>query len=97
MEAEVIDTLSFGLFLVRVGKGSRATLELARVSEGVWVPDQLEVFASARLGLLQTLRIEQRIHYSRYSSVPEVAGIYPAEVRDAGGAGLNQFAKATSP
>jgi hypothetical protein len=98
MEAEVIDTLSFGLFLVRVAKGSRATLELARVSEGVWVPDQLEVFASARLGLLQTLRIEQRVHYSRYSSVPEVAGtIYPSEVRDASGAGLNQFAKATFP
>jgi len=56
---------------VRVAKGSRATLDWTRVSEGVWLPDQLQVFASARLGLLQTLRIEQRVHYSRYSSVPE--------------------------
>ncbi len=98
MEAELTETLSFGLFLVRVAKGSRATLEFTRVSEGVWLPDQLQVFASARLGLLQTLRIEQRVRYSRYSSVPEVARtIYPAEVRDARGGGPDQFAKATSP
>jgi hypothetical protein len=70
VEAEVIDTMSVGLFLVRVAKGSRATLELTCVSDGVWLPDRLQVFASARLGLLQVLHIEQRVHYSRYSSVP---------------------------
>src|SRR4029077_11095570 len=47
VEAEVIDTISVGLFLVRVAKGSRATLELTRGSEGVWLPDRLQVFASA--------------------------------------------------
>lgn len=70
VEAEVIDTISVGLFLVRVAKGSRATLELTRTSDGVWLPDRLQVFASARLGLLTVLRFEQRVHYSGYSCVP---------------------------
>ena len=86
VEAEVIDTISVGLFLVRVAKGSRAILELTCVGDGVWLPDRLQVSASARLGLLQALRFEQNIHYSRYSSVPEA--------RDAR---LTGFVKAASP
>ena len=98
VEAEVIDTISVGLFLVRVAKGSRATLELTQVGDGVWLPDRLQVFASARLGLLKALRIEQTVHYSRYRSVPaDARTIYPAEGRDARSAGLNRFAKAISP
>jgi hypothetical protein len=88
VEAEVIDTISVGLFLVRVAKGSRATLELTSAWGGVWLPDRLQVFASARLGLLQVLHIEQTVHYSRYRSVP-------ADVRDTLSAVVSQFAKAT--
>lgn len=98
VEAEVIDTISVGLFLVRVAKGSRAILELTRLSDGVWLPDRLQVFASARLGLLKALHFEQRVRYSRYSCVPADARmIDPAEGRDARSAGLSHFAKVTSP
>jgi hypothetical protein len=98
VEAEVVDTISVGLFLIRVAKGSHATLELTSVWDGVWLPDRLQVFASARLGLLKALRIEQTVHYSRYSSVQaDARAIYPAEGRDTRSAVLNQFAKATYP
>jgi hypothetical protein len=98
MGVEVADTIWVGLFLVRVAKGSRVTLELARVGDGVWMPDRLQVFASARLGLLKALRIDEQINYSRYSSVPAAArSIYPAEGRDAPSARLIRFAKAASP
>jgi hypothetical protein len=84
VEVEVIDTISVGLFLVRVAKGSHATLELTSALDGVWLPDRLQVSASARLGLLKALRIEQTTHYSRYSSVPADAwAIYPVDGRDA--------------
>ena len=97
VEAEVTDTISVGLFLVRVAKGSRATLELTSVSDEVWLPDRLQVFASARLGLVKALHIEQRVHYSRYSSVPaDARTIYPAEGQDARNVRLNRFAKAIS-
>jgi hypothetical protein len=99
VEAEVIDTIWIGLFLVRVAKGSRATLELSRVSDGVWLPDRLQVVASARLGLLKTYRFEQRVHYSRYSCTPtDARTIYPAESRDSHSriATMNRAAKVTS-
>jgi hypothetical protein len=97
-EVEVVDTIWVGLFLVRVATGSRVTLELTRVSDGVWMPDRLQVFASARLGLLKALRIDEQIHYSRYSSVPAGARkTYPADGPDARSARLNRFAKAASP
>jgi len=87
VEAEAIDTIWVGLFLIRVAEGSCATLEMAQVSDGVWLPDRLQLFASARLGLLKALHIEEKVQYSRYSSVPDYARtIYPAEGRAAGSA-----------
>jgi hypothetical protein len=98
VEAEVTDTISVGLFMVRIAKGSRATLDLTYVSDGVWLPDRLQLLGSARLGLLKALHIEQSTRYSRYSSVPaDAQTIYPAEGRDARDARLNRFAKAISP
>jgi hypothetical protein len=98
VDVEVIDTISVGLFLVRVAKGSRATLELTCVTAGVWLPDRLQVWAAARLGLLKFLRIENGVRYSRYSSAPtEVPPVYPVEDRDARSAKVNRFEKATSP
>ncbi len=87
VEVEVIDTIWMGLFLVRVAKGSRAMLELTCISDGVWLPDHLQVLASARLGLLSALRIEESIHYSLYRSVP-------IDVRSAR---LNRFGRPASP
>jgi hypothetical protein len=98
VEAEVIDTISLGFFMVRVAHGSRTTMELKCVSDGVWLPARLQVFASARLGGLKVLRIEQTVDYSRYSSVPaDTRTIYPAEVPDVRSARLVRFLKATSP
>jgi hypothetical protein len=97
VEAEVIDTISIGFFLVRVATGSRATLEFTCIRGGVWVPDRLQVFASARLGLLQTFHIEQQVHYSQYNSVAvDARTVYPAESRDTRRAGLNRSTKAIS-
>ena len=64
-EVEVVATISVGLFLVRVAKGSRAAFEQTRVNDAVWLPRQVQAFVSARLGLLKVLRIEQEISYSQ--------------------------------
>ena len=64
VEAEVIDTISAGLFLVRVAKGSRAAFEQSRVNDEVWLPRQVRAIASARLGFMKVLRVEQEITYS---------------------------------
>jgi hypothetical protein len=63
-DVEVVDTISVGLFLIRVSKGSRATFEQARVNDEVWLPRHLRAYVSARLGLLKVLILEQEITYS---------------------------------
>ena len=70
VEAEVIDAISVGLFLVRVAKGSRAILQMTTVGDGIRLPDHLQVFASARLGIVKVVRFEQSTHFSRYGRVP---------------------------
>ena len=64
-EVEVVATISVGLFVVRVAKGSRAAFEQTRVNDEVWLPQQVRAFVSARLGLLKMLHIEQEISYSK--------------------------------
>jgi hypothetical protein len=66
IEAEVIDTISFGAFLVRLEKGSRLAAEQTRVNDEVWLPKRLEAEASARLALLKKFRGGLQITFSDY-------------------------------
>jgi hypothetical protein len=77
-EMEVIDNIWWGLFLVRVVKGSHAAFEQAWVNDEVWLPRRVQVFGSARLGLLKVLHIEQEVIYSPYGD--RRAGYIPQEV-----------------
>ncbi len=81
-DVEVIDTISVGLFLVRVSKGSRATFEQARVNDEVWLPRHLRAYVSARLGLLKVLILEQEITYSECREFPaDSAAVSQTKVR----------------
>lgn len=78
-EVEVIDTISVGLFLVLVAKGSHASFEEARVNDEVWLPSKVRASASARVGLVKVVRIEQEYSYSNcrefQTNVPIVSQI----------------------
>jgi hypothetical protein len=63
-EVEVVDTISVGLFLALVAKGSHASFEQTLVNDDVWLPSHVRTFASVRLGLLKVVRIEQDINYT---------------------------------
>lgn len=65
-EAEVIDTISYGLFLARLAKGAHLSFEQARVNNEVWLPKRVHAEASARLALLRKLQAEVEITYSNY-------------------------------
>jgi hypothetical protein len=67
MEAEAIDTISFGLgLLARVHKGSRASFERRRVNDEVWLPAAARIQASARVLLLKGVRLDLETEYSDY-------------------------------
>ena len=65
-EAEVIDTISWGLFLARIHEGTKVFFEQERVNNEVWLPRRIYAQASARLGLIKKLDLDLEILYRDY-------------------------------
>jgi hypothetical protein len=74
VEGQVTQSFSLGLFVARVQRGSRIVLEQKNVGDAVWVPQRLEVRASARILFLKSLAVERILTYSDYR--PEADGPY---------------------
>ena len=67
LEAEAIDTLSFGFgLLARVHQGSRASFQRRLVDGQTWLPLRAEYTASARVMLLRRLRVGGTSEFSDY-------------------------------
>lgn len=65
IEAEVIDNITFGLFLAKLEKGARFVLEATRVNDDIWLPLHVAVIADARL-LFKHYDITSDITYRDY-------------------------------
>src|ERR1022692_3946255 len=61
-----IDTLSFGLVLARLHKGSRIVIEQTRVNDEVWLPQRVAAKVDARVALLKEFNIEHDVTYRDY-------------------------------
>jgi hypothetical protein len=72
VDAEVIQPFSMGLFLARVLPGSRIAVEQTRVAQGIWMPENIEVRAAAKIFFLKSLQLERILTYSGY--LPPQAG-----------------------
>lgn len=82
-EVETIDTISFGLFLARIHKGSRLVFEQTRVNGEVWLIRRVAVSASARLALVKNFSMEQEnifSDYRKFTSGTRILGV--REVQD---------------
>jgi len=82
VEAEAIDTVSFGLVLARLEKGAKFTLEKTHVNSELWMPMRIKVDFDARLALLKKLRVDVLIEYSdfrKFQSESRVLAIEPLE------------------
>ena len=66
VEMQVLDTISFGGFLLRLSKGSRMVIDQTRVSDGVWLPKQFSVTAAARILLVKGFNRELDFTFSDY-------------------------------
>ena len=65
-EVETLDTVSWGFFIARLGKGTRLAFEQTRVNEEIWLPRWALIKASARLGLVKKVNVEGEMTYSNY-------------------------------
>jgi hypothetical protein len=66
LDALCIDTVSFGLFLARIHKGTRVVLEQTRVNDEVWLPKHLDVKADVRVALLKNFDVDVDTTYRDY-------------------------------
>jgi len=77
VEAEAIDTISFGLFLFRINTGSRFSLETTHVNNEFWGLHRLVINGSARIALLKNEIAEQEDEFSNYKKFSSTVTILP--------------------
>jgi hypothetical protein len=66
LDAQCIDTVSFGLFLARIHKGSRIVIDTTRVNDEVWLPRHVAVHVDVRVALLKNFNVAEEISYKDY-------------------------------
>lgn len=76
-EAETIDTISFGLFLLRVHKGARFAFEQLHLNDEVWLVRRFYLNGGARLALLKNEAVEQEDTFSNYKKFATSSRILP--------------------
>lgn len=76
-EAEAIDTISFGLFLARVHRGSHFSFEQVRLNDEVWLLRRFYINASARVLVFKNMGIEQEDTFSNYKKFKTGTKILP--------------------
>ena len=77
LDCEAIDTVSWGLFLARLHKGSRISIELARVNDEVWLPKSVSLKISARVALLKNFNVVEDVSYRDYKKFRSDTKIVP--------------------
>ena len=76
-DIEAIDTVAWGLFLARLHKGSRISIELTRVNDEVWLPKSVSLKLSARLALLKSFNVVEDVSYRDYKKFRSDVKIVP--------------------
>ncbi|HST00013.1 MAG TPA: hypothetical protein VLK33_23415 [Terriglobales bacterium] len=66
LDIQCIDTVSVGLFLVRVHKGSNIQIELTRVNDEVWLPKHVTLKLDARVALFKGVNMDEDVTYRDY-------------------------------
>jgi hypothetical protein len=72
-----IDTVSFGLFLARIHKGSRVVVENVRVNDEVWLQQHVAVKIDVRVALLKNFNVEVDVADSNYKKFRAATKIIP--------------------
>lgn len=79
LEVEFIDTVSFGWFLARLHKGTRAIIEQTRVNDEVWLQQHVAVKLDARVALLKNYNLDLDITDRDYKKFRTSTKILPAD------------------
>ena len=78
-DIEVVEPISFGLGLLRIGPGGRIAIEQTRVNDEVWLPSKMTAHAEARLAYLKKMRVELDVTYKNYRKFQADSRLVAAE------------------
>ena len=65
-EADVIDTVSIGVILARIGPGAHITLSFERISDALWLPKDINIKGAARVLLVHTKDLNEHLTFADY-------------------------------
>jgi hypothetical protein len=77
LDIQCIDTVSFGLFLARIHKGSRIIIEQTRINDEVWLPQHINVKVDVRIALLKNFDVEDDLTFRDYKKFRTDTKIIP--------------------
>lgn len=66
LDVQCIETVSVGLFLVRLHKGSNIQIEQTRVNDEVWLPKHVSLKLDARIALFKGVNLSEEISFREY-------------------------------
>lgn len=66
LDAECIDTVSFGFVLARLHKGSRILIDQIRVNDEVWLPQHVAVKIDAKVALMKNVDVAVDVAFRDY-------------------------------
>lgn len=66
LEAETLDTISWGVLLLRIHKGTQIRIEQTHVNDEIWLPRGMSLRASGRVALLMTGAVDLEWSFSNY-------------------------------
>lgn len=77
LDIRCLDTVSVGLFLLRLHKGSNIQIEQVRVNDEVWLPRHVALKLDARLALLKGLNLTEDVTFRDYKKFRTDTKIVP--------------------
>jgi hypothetical protein len=80
-EAKIVDTMSFGWIMARIGKGGHIELTQKRVAEDVWLPKTIDINGSARILLVDDKRVDEQILFDGFKRVARLPTELSAAIR----------------
>jgi hypothetical protein len=79
LEAETMETITYGLFIARLNPGAKLVFEQTRVNDEIWLPKHESVSGSGRLGLLKKIAMQQELIWSDYRKFQVESKVVPTQ------------------
>lgn len=79
IEAETIDTISFGVFLARLAPGAKLVLEQTRIDDQLWLPKREYMIGKGRIALVKRVAEDDEITWSDYKKFQVESRIVPRD------------------